>query len=268
MKRLMASNQLRGLAACLLISGMVGCAGSSRNQRIDAQQTQMDNLRREVSFLQQQNSQYKRELESLKKQITEFELASRQDKADLRAKFDEVLQQAAAVQTQLQDTNARITRLTRGPLSPIDNRPASPDEAPTPDTSGRKVPSFAVDQSRELYNTAYRDFIRGNYQLSLSGFQEFVKQYRNSELIDNAQYWIGEVYYAQGRYPQAIQEFEKVLRLYSTGDKTISALLKIGYSYININETEQGRTYLNQVIKDYPDSDEAKLARGRLDALK
>ena len=256
------------LSASVALS-VFGCAGTSHRQRVSAQQTQVENMRREVEFLRQQNSQYKRELESLKKQIVEFQLSNRQDKADLKIQFDELLQQMEAVQTQLQDTNQRITRMTG-------ERPVVPGISPqlvTPpaDTSAGKirpgVPAFAVDQSRELYNTAYRDFIRGNYQLALSGFQEFVKQHPNSELVDNAQYWVGEVYYAQGRYQQAIQEFEKVLKLYRNGDKAASALLKIGYSYINIDEIEQGRTYLDKIIKDYPKSDEANLARGRLAAL-
>jgi len=256
------------LSAAVALS-FFGCAGASRKQRVSEHETRIENMRREIDFLRQQNSQYQRELESLKKQIAEFQLSNREDKADLRAKFDEILQQMAAVQTQLEDTNARMTRMMGEGGLPVLRHQQSALALPADTSAARTttVPVFAADPSRELYNTAYRDFIRGNYQLALGSFQEFVKQHPNSELVDNAQYWIGEIYYAQGRYQQAIQEFEKILKWYRNGDKVTSALLKIGYSYINIDEVEQGRTYLDEIIKEYPKSDEANLARGRLAAL-
>lgn len=246
---------------------MTGCA--SQRNRISAQQSELDNLHREIRFLKQHNSQLRRELDDFKKQLSELELSSRQDKADLAAKIDDVLQQLEAVQNQLQDTNYRISAFRGGtqatPRSAEDNIPSSMDSTSRSQTPGSQA--FSVDRSRELYNTAYRDLIRGNYQLALHGFQQFVSQYPNSELIDNAQYWIGEVYYAQGRYQNAIEEFEKVVKWYRSGDKTASALLKIGYAYINIDEIEQGRIYLEEIINDYPDSEEANLAKGRLASL-
>lgn len=257
------------LLFCTGIVLLSACSGS-RNQRISSQQTQMDNLRREVKFLKQQNSQFKRELANLTREIGEFAVANQQDRADLVARFDELMQQMEIVQSQLQDTNSRMTRFDRK-ARPVPRAFTPGNTAPPADSSATArtgTQSFTVDNARELYNTAYRDLIRGNYQLSLSGFQQFVQQYQNSELVDNAQYWIGEVYYAQGRYQQAIAEFEKVIKWYKDGDKTASALLKIAYSYININETEQGKIYLEEVLSEHPDSEEANLARGRLAALR
>lgn len=248
----------------ILIMTMVITIGCGTGSRISRQQTELDNLKREVNYLRDQNSQLRRELENLKKQLSEQELAGRQTKADLMAKLSEVSDQLAAVQNQLQETNARMNRLRQG--GQIGPGATSNRSFSDTDTSGTSS-GVGADESRELYNTAYRDFIRGNYQLALHGFQQFVKQYSSSELIDNAQYWLGEVYYAQGRYPQAIEEFEKVVRWYPEGEKTAQALLKIAYSYISIDEVEQGKLYLEEVIKEYPNSEEANLAKGRMATL-
>ncbi|MFQ5649448.1 MAG: tol-pal system protein YbgF [bacterium] len=250
------------------IFALAGCA--SQGKRISTRQTEMDNFRREIKFLKQQNSQFRRELDDLEKQLEELKFTNLQDKADLSSKIDEALQQMEAIQNQLQDTNYRITRFGDRPGRGL--RPATADSSlQSPDTTSTRrtadSQSLAVDQSRELYNTAYRDLKRGNYQLALQGFKQFVSQHPNSDLVDNAQYWIGEVYYAQGRYQNAIDEFEKVVKWYGHGDKTASALLKIGYSYINMNEIEQGKIYLEEILNDYPDSDVANLARGRLASL-
>jgi len=236
-------------------------------KRINSNQTQFDNLKREIKFYKDQNSQLQREIDTLKKSLSEMELANRQDKADLTAQIDEVRQKLDAFQNLLQDTNYRISDLTQ--RSPSRNAYEPNNQyTSTPDDTATRAQTFPVDLSRELYNTAYRDLIRGNYQLALSGFRQFVRQYPSSELIGSAQYWIGEVFYAQGRYSNAIEEFEKVVRRYRNSEKNASALLKIGYSYFNIDEIEQGKIYLEEVVQQHPDSEEANLAQGRLTSLK
>ncbi|MFQ5822959.1 MAG: tol-pal system protein YbgF [bacterium] len=246
-----------------------GCASQ---RRISSTQIEMDNLRRELKFLKDQNSQLRRELDEIKRQLSEQELKIRQDRADLTTQFEELSQQVEVVRNQLKDTNYRISSLIQrlGPGQPFESEtdliPTDIDTVAS--TESTKQPSVGVDESRELYNTAYRDLIRGNYQLALHGFRQFIQQFPNSDLTDNAQYWIGEVYYAQGRYSKSIEEFEKVVKLYSNGAKVPSALLKIGYAYISMNEQEQGKLYLEEVINDYPDSEEANLAKGRLATMK
>jgi tol-pal system protein YbgF len=195
-----------------------------------------------------------------------MELTNRQDKADLTAQVDEVRQKLDALQNLLQDTNYRISDLnqrspSRDIFQPNDRNTSTPgDSSATPQV-------FPVDSARELYNTAYRDLIRGNYQLALSGFRQFVRQHPNSDLIGKAQYWIGEVFYSQGRYSNAIEEFEKFVRRYRNHPKKATALLKIGYAYFNIDEIEQGKIYLEEVVQQHPDSEEANLAKGRLASL-
>lgn len=246
---------------------IAGCTGA-QNQRISSSAMEMDNLRREVRFLKQQNSQLLRELDDLKKQIEEVSEANNRVRADLAAQIDEITTQLDNVQSGIQDTNYRLSSMNqRGKLGTADANPPGVDTKP--DTLKQMIDpqNLAVDNSTTLYNTAYRDLSRGNYQLALQGFRQFVNEYPNADLTDNAQYWIGEVYYAQGRYQNAIDEFERVVKWYRTGDKTASALLKIAFSYLNMEETEQGKIYLQEVLKDYPDSDEASRARGRLASL-
>ncbi|MFQ5676029.1 MAG: tol-pal system protein YbgF [bacterium] len=263
-------NTLPWLVLLFLASQFVmwGCASQ---KRISSKQAEIDNLRRELKFYKEQNSQFRRELNDLEKRIAELELADRQINADVTAQVDEVRQQLEAIQNLLQDTNYRINDLSR--LGPKQQRPnlAMPSEKSQDDSlaSEQQPPSqlSSLDSARELYNTAYRDLIRGNYQLALHGFRQFLQQYPNSDLADNAQYWTGEVFYAQGRYSNAIEEFEKVVRWYRNGDKTASALLKIGFAYLNIDEIEQGKLYLQEVIQQHPNSEEASLAKGRLASL-
>jgi len=250
----------------LALALLAGCAST---KRISTQQQDLDNLQREIQFLKEQNAKYQRELDNLSARLDEAQRKSREEKADLAAQIEDLTQQLDAVRGLYKDTNYRITALSQGAPAVESPETDAPQGAGGVDSAAGANGNRAAisEDSRELYNTAYRDLIRGNYQLALHGFRQFMQQYPNTDLSDNAQYWIGEVFYAQGRFSDAIQEFEKVLKWYRDGDKTPSALLKIGYAYINIDEQEQGRLYLEEVIRDHPDSDEANLARGRLAAL-
>lgn len=116
----------------------------------------------------------------------------------------------------------------------------------------------------EVYNAAYLDLSKGNYQLAIQGFQQFLEKFPQSDLADNVQYWIGEVYYAQRDNQKAIEEFKKVIENFSKGDKVAVALVKIGYCHFNLGDQASGKKYLRIVIERFPNSEEARLARSRL----
>ena len=138
---------------------------------------------------------------------------------------------------------------------------------PQQEPGGRGRPAGPTADPQSLYNSAYNDYLRGKYDLALQGFEEYLKNFPGTELADNATYWIGECYYRQRRYRQAVDQFEGVLSRYPRSDKSASALLKKGYALIELGDRSQGTTQLRQVIRQYSTSDEANLARQRLREL-
>jgi tol-pal system protein YbgF len=125
------------------------------------------------------------------------------------------------------------------------------------------APPSEADTKR-LYDQAYKDLTRGNYSLALIGFRDFLQRSPASDLADNAQYWIGECFYAQRDYSPAVTEFLKVEEAYPRGDKVPAALLKIGFSFLQLEDRASARRYLNQVVEQYPNSEEAVSARNKL----
>lgn len=119
----------------------------------------------------------------------------------------------------------------------------------------------------DLYQGAYRDYQRGNYDFAIQGFKEFLDGSPNSDLADNAAYWIGECYYSQKKYRDAIRQFDEVINKYQQSDKVPAALLKKGLSYIELGEKAQGIVQLQYVVHEHPSSAEASLAREKLKAL-
>ncbi|MCG8608256.1 tetratricopeptide repeat protein, partial [bacterium] len=193
----------------------LNCA-STQNPRIDSNQESIDNLRRELVFLKEQNSQLRREIEELKKPFSDQNLEIKQNRADFATQLNEISQRLEVLQSQIEDTNYRFTSFiernqkmpARHPVS--DGLTSKPDSTVADSSATTLETPNGVDRSREIYNTAYRDLNRGNYQLALQSFRQFLQQYPNTDLSDNAQYWIGEILYDQGRFTNAIEEFEKV----------------------------------------------------------
>jgi tol-pal system protein YbgF len=117
---------------------------------------------------------------------------------------------------------------------------------------------------KSLYDAAYNDYLKGNYDLASREFQEYLANFPNTDLSDNATYWIGESLYRQKRFRQAIEQYDAVLTRFPRSDKTAGALLKKGYAHLELGERSQGVVQLQHVIRQYPTSDEANLARQRL----
>ncbi len=118
------------------------------------------------------------------------------------------------------------------------------------------------------YNEAFAALKDGRYAESARAFQAFIDQYPNSELTGNAYYWLGESYYVTQNYTIAEQSFQTLLKRYPDSQKAPDALLKVGYSQYELKQWDAAEATLNQVVQTYPDTTVARLAQGRLRALK
>ena len=119
-----------------------------------------------------------------------------------------------------------------------------------------------------LYAAAYELFREGKYEKSREAFETFLKQYPETEFSDNAQFWIGECYYFEKKYEKAIIEYDKVVKNFPEGSKVPYALLKQGLSFLQLGDKASAKLLLQQVIKDYPNTSQARIARTRLAEIK
>jgi tol-pal system protein YbgF len=122
-------------------------------------------------------------------------------------------------------------------------------------------------QTKFLYDNAYLDLNRGDYALALVGFRDFLSRDPQSDLADNAQYWIAECFYAQRDFPRAIEEFARVEQSYPQGDKVPAAILKTAYALLQIDDRDSARSVLEDLINRFPTSNEAAQARTKLQSL-
>lgn len=131
-----------------------------------------------------------------------------------------------------------------------------------------KTPSATIEvKPEELYKSAIDDITDGNYAFAESRLLTFLLQFPAHELSGNAQHWLGEIAYSQQKYELAINEFDKVLKKYPKSPKIPLTLLKKGLAQIETGHKKSSRTTLKKLINSYPKSEEAKIAREKLDSL-
>ncbi|MEW6671405.1 MAG: tol-pal system protein YbgF [Thermodesulfobacteriota bacterium] len=120
----------------------------------------------------------------------------------------------------------------------------------------------------ELYNRAKQSFDKGEFETARKGFQDILDKNPSSQNADNAQFWIGEIYYREKWYEKAILEYQKVIENYPKGNKVPASLLKQGFAFLNIGDQTNARLILRELTNKYPESNEAKIAGKKLDELK
>jgi tol-pal system protein YbgF len=123
----------------------------------------------------------------------------------------------------------------------------------------------ADDQS--TYARALEQLKARDYAGAIARLQALMGSYPQSSLVDNAQYWIGEAYYAENDLDHAAAAFRAVGERWPNSRKAGDALLKLGYTQIEQKHLSEARATLGQVVQRFPGSDAARLAADKLSKL-
>ena len=125
--------------------------------------------------------------------------------------------------------------------------------------------SAAVDRAElAAYEGPLAQFRAGDFKGSLPGFQQFVAKYPASAYAPAAQYWIGSAHYAIKDYKSAIAAHRVLVERYAGSPRVPDALLSIAESQVQLGDRKSANATLNRVIKEFPDTEAAKVARDRL----
>jgi len=117
---------------------------------------------------------------------------------------------------------------------------------------------------KEIYISSKQAFDQGDFETARAGFEKIIKDFPKSEHADNAQFWVGEIYYREKWYEKAILEYQKVIENYPKGNKVPASLLKQGFAFLSLGDKANARLILKELAKKYPDTNEGKIAVQKL----
>jgi len=151
--------------------------------------------------------------------------------------------------------------------APAEKKPAEQKtEPPPPGPQAPAVPSTSLSP-QEVYNTAYADYLKGNFDLATDGFKIYRDNFPDSPLADNAVYWIGECLFSQRKFNEAVDEFNNLILDYPQGDKISAAYLKKGLSLVELRRKDEALVVFKLLIGKYPLEEEARIAQEKIKEL-
>ena len=236
-------------------------AAQSKDQRekIDRMATQIEDLKTELVLLQRQTQTMQDtfnktmgELNTLIVQMSDNISNIRRATEAVSSKGGDVVSQVNSIGERITATNERMERLS-GQFAQLKKLIEDIPKTPV-------LTNIDPGNPDQLFAAATGDYFRGNYDLALSEFKTYVETYSSSEKADDAQYWIGEILYAQKKLPDASAAFDKVKVISPNGDKTALALYKRGMVLLDMGRKDEAVAQFLTVFRDYPKTKEGELA--------
>ena len=152
--------------------------------------------------------------------------------------------------------------------APETSTPSLPFGLPavSPLPAARSAATTDTPECQDLYGKALGLFQEREYTASIQEFRVFQRRCPDSEMADDAQYWIGESHYVQNDYNRAILEFNDVLS-YRRGDRVAAALLRQAQAFVAIGDQTDARLILQKLISDHPSAAQTPEAQTLLQTL-
>jgi tol-pal system protein YbgF len=230
-----------------------------------ASEESLKEIRRLNEVLAEQNANLQKGVHDQRVQSEALQASVRElteQLSELKERMDGMRAQAAAPQVYTPSGGA-VPPVAGGSLPPGATPP--PPGATAPPATGVPAPAPAnAPPPRELYSQAYADYARGNYDLAIQEYREYLRLYPGTDFSDNAQYWIGECLYSKQRFSEAVEAWDELLRTYPSSDKLPDARLKKGMALERLGRRRDALAEYRTVVERYPNSEAGRKARERL----
>jgi tol-pal system protein YbgF len=288
----------RALCALATVATLAG--GCASRDAVSGLGSEVGKLRSELAELRLAQEVTARDLARVGPQIQALDARTSETQSSMRALTDDIARLARrsdAMDTSLGETRARVEALAPtaapravaapppppatsaierprvpappAPLVPQSMAPAPsapvPLPAPAPPPPQVAPPAPAAPRTgnpEQEYNAALTTFRSREHGQAVLDFIDFIAKYPKHTLAGNAQYWIGEAYWAQRDYRQALVEFDKVSE-YGPA-KAPDALVKIGLCHVRLRDVPRAQQAWQRVLREYPKSEAAILAQSLL----
>jgi tol-pal system protein YbgF len=257
-----------GLALALSLGLTAGCALKGDVRKVELQVTALrGDLARSDSVRRGERDSTLAAVAAVQHALTAQQAYLVQLRGDMKTDLLAVQQQLVAVQEltgqsqqRLTDLRTRLEEQARQPVPVLDTT-AGRTAVPVGPSGNPAGPG--PDQ---MYDLSLQQYRSGRYSTARLGFREFLRVFPTHERAADALFYVGETF-AQENPDSAAAVYEAVVKTYANSPRAPSALYKLGLLAEGRGNKAAARTYYARVIAGYPRSDEANLARDKLQRL-
>jgi len=238
-------------AAAVLVSG---CA-----PQLDRIEVSVQENRDEIFKMQTENKRLLQEVEALGQLLRMDRNAGDESSAMRLARLSQLSTQMDQLIKLLED-NAEYQRNLSARVDLLATRSGIPTLGEyKPPASSSVGTETLPEEGRSIFEMAELDRNRGNIDLAKAGFQDFLAKYDNSELSDDALYWLGDLSYGQGDDAAALGYFEDMMDRFPGSEWVPAALYKSRACLVNLGRDSDAEAMGAALVERYPDSEEAAL---------
>jgi tol-pal system protein YbgF len=273
----------RVLAVALLLASSAAVPIEAANKEHQQMMADIRKLEQQTQRVEAQLAAVAKLLETVTARLDEQGAAGRKAFADQKAVADTMNADLRVLREKIDETNVRLGSLSEEleairaaqvaaaaqpaalPAAPADAAGAPPAGGPAPPPAPRPG-GFGASPS-QAFESARSDYYMGQWSLAIQGFESYMKTFPKSDLVDDAQYYIGETYYMSGRFQDAVTAYDLVIGKYPNSNTLPDAYYKRGMAQKALGQLPQAKESLSFVVKTYPTSDAAFLAKQALDQL-
>lgn len=253
----------------------------------------------EIRMMQEQQQQLQQmvggladTLKSMTAKIDDQTQASRKGFADQKVLIDGVADGVRVLREKADDTNVRLSSMTQeleslrqtiasmpsttSATAPVTEPPAGSAPYPPPGAGGAAAPPLVSVPAQggtpnvspqRMFDNAFADYMAGQYDLAVLGFETYIKMFPRTDRTDDAQLNIGNALLGAKKYPDAVTAYQKVISDYPQGDAVPQAYYKLGQTYETLKQPDLAKKAYETVVQKYPTDTNATLAKTRLDGL-
>jgi tol-pal system protein YbgF len=240
------SRRVEGALGVLLVVAAIAATAGCGGPQLQLLRSGLDSLRTVVDTLNTRDEAAFAVLRDTRREVAEQRDILLSTRASSGTTTQELFEQMGRLESKLDEVMGRFQQLSQ--------RVPPPAAAPGP---GQGNPN-------QLYDQAAQDLTQGRYALALQGFRDFVRRFPAGELSDNAQYGVGECFFAQSRFDSAAVEYAAVETGWPQGDRVPAALYKLALSRERMGQADAAKKTFEDLVKRFPNSGEAQLARERI----
>jgi tol-pal system protein YbgF len=247
-------------------------------------------IKKQLASLEEKLDRSAAEIESLKAQVRDLQALVRllqSDQTSVQQGIKNVPSQYQFLLDKIEQVNQLLAKISEdlltmkggsgaaGPEPEAKEKEAAPSEKkpagqkpPPPPTEKKPAPVTPTSLSpQEVYNMAYADYLKGNFDLASDGFKIYLDNFPDSPLADNALYWIGECLFSQRKFNEAVEQFDNLILEYPQGDKVAAAYLKKGLALVELRRKDEALVVFKLLTSKYPLEEEARIGQEKIKEL-
>jgi TolA-binding protein len=184
--------------------------------------------------------------------------------AGLSTRTERIASEVQGVNTSIADVGERLGKLQQQVID-LSNAVRTIQSPPPPPPSAAQLPNGVTAEG--LYQDAVADKLKGNFDLAVQEFGDYVKYFGSSDMAGNAEFHLGEIYYDRGDPASALNHFNAILDRCQQSDRLTDASYMKALCLLKLGQHGEGLAQLRGVAQRFPNTEVAREAQARLKTL-